>query len=392
MPAIHAAAATGGRPCGHGRACRPLQSEAHGRFLDGMPHRATLASLQVLRAVAAMLVLAFHLRIVEAKVAGASILPAAVRFADAGVDLFFVISGVVMALVTRGQFGSPPDAARFFARRFRRVVPLYWLYTTVVVALMAAFPGIANSSYQGQGVLASYLLWPQAQLPLLTVGWTLIHEMYFYVVIAMTLALVSERRLPAVMAAWGALVVVAQFWLAPRHAPWVHLVLNAMTLEFIGGVVLGLYWHRVPEHVARWSLPTGSALLIGAMLVLGHLASTTGHLPVAYPILRTALFGPASVLLVLGALAWERQHPDVLPRALVRLGDSSYSLYLSHVLVVSAVGRIWHMGGATASPWSRVAFLLVAFCAALAFGTASYRLLERRMSGYGVTLRERSAP
>lgn len=336
-----------------------------------------------------MMVVVFHLRIVETKIGGASILPGALRFADGGVDLFFVISGVVMAMTTRGQFASLPRARRFFARRAWRVVPLYWIYTTVVVVLMVALPGIANRSYQGQGVLASYLLWPQAQLPLLTVGWTLIHEMYFYLVMTATLALATERRLPAVMAAWAALVIAAQFRLAPDHTPWVHLVLNALTLEFIAGVALGLYWHRVPARVARWSLPAGAIGMIVAMLVLDYIADATATLPAAYPLLRTLLFGPSGVLLVLGALAWEQRHPRLLPRLLVRLGDSSYSLYLSHVLVVSALGRFWHMSGTTTPWWSHAAFLAMAFFAALAFGAVSYRLLECPLMAPG---RSRFAP
>lgn len=338
----------------------------------------TFASLQVLRTIAALLVVLFHLRIVEAKLGTeALLLPGALRFADGGVDLFFVISGFVMALITSGRFRSPINAAQFLGRRLWRVVPLYWLYTTAVVVLMGLLPGMVNTSYAGQSVWASYLLWPQSQLPLLTVGWTLIHEMYFYLVIAVAIAVLGERGFPWFLLAWGLLVAGAQPGWGSIHAPWAQVALNAMTLEFIAGALLGRYWRRVPEALARLSLPLGMIGFVGAMAILDRLAGSTLALPYPYPILRTLLFGPASVLLVLGMVAWERRHPRALPRVLVLVGDSSYSLYLSHVFTLSAIGRLWQMSGPTDSPWHHALFAGTAVAASIAVGLASYFTLER---------------
>lgn len=341
-------------------------------------HRSIFASLQVLRAVAALLVVLFHLRIVEGKLgAEGLLLPSALRFADGGVDLFFVISGFVMALITSGQFRSPTKAARFLGRRLWRVVPLYWLYTTAVVVLLAVLPGMVNTSYADQSILASYLLWPQAQLPLLTVGWTLIHEMYFYLVVTVAIAVLGARGFPWFLLAWGLLVAGAQPGWGNIRAPWAQVASNAMTLEFIAGALLGLYWRRVPDALARLALPLGAAGFVGALVILDRLAGPTLALPYPYPILRTILFGSASALVVLGMVAWERRYPDAMPRFLVLVGDSSYSLYLSHVFTLSAIGRLWHNSGLISSPWHHVSFAATAVAASIAAGLASYFLLER---------------
>lgn len=336
------------------------------------------ASLQVLRAAAALLVVLFHLRIVEGKLgAEAMVLPSMLRFADGGVDLFFVISGFVMSLITSGQFRSPINAARFLSRRLWRVVPLYWLYTTAVLVLMALLPGAVNTAYTDQSAWASYLLWPQSQLPLLTVGWTLIHEMYFYLAITVAIAVVGERSFLWFLLAWGLLVAGAQPSWESVQAPWTQVALNAMTLEFIAGALLGRYWRGVPEVLTKLSLPLGVIGFIGAVMFLDRLAGPSGTLPSPYPILRALLFGPASVLLVLGTVAWERRHPHTLPRFLVLLGDSSYSLYLSHVFTLSAIGRLWQMLGPTSSPWHHALFAGTAVAASIAVGLVSYSMLER---------------
>src|SRR4051794_39641838 len=108
-----------------------------------------LLSLQALRAVAATAVVIWHATInlnywtkttIEWSVIGA-----------AGVDLFFVISGFIITLVSWESFGRAESIAPFLARRFVRVGFLYWLITTIYV--------MANS-YPASKVIASYLFLP----------------------------------------------------------------------------------------------------------------------------------------------------------------------------------------------------------------------------------------
>src|SRR5690242_21176376 len=77
---------------------------------------------------------------------------------SAGVDLFFVISGVVIGLST------PPEMSirEFLVRRFIRIFPLYWLATWVWIAYTAYFGGMPNA----KDLLRSLLL-----LPVLSAAW-----------------------------------------------------------------------------------------------------------------------------------------------------------------------------------------------------------------------------
>ena len=222
-------------------------------------------SLQCLRGVAALAVVLFHLRGVEIKyLQGPAMLDAVARYADAGVDLFFVVSGFVMTTIAAGRYMKAGASAQFLVKRAWRVLPMYWIFTTLVVALMAVVPSMVNSSYAGQSVLASYLLIPHAQLPVLTVGWTLVHEAYFYLVFAGVIAFVPERFVPAFLLLWAAAIGVAP-WLPPGPTTPAHvLVTNPLTYEFIAGALLGLYWRHIPARLGLPLVVAGVAVAVSA--------------------------------------------------------------------------------------------------------------------------------
>ena len=130
-----------------------------------------LRSLQMMRGVAANLVIASHFVSIEAKYGqGYTVFPKWLTFAGgSGVHCFFVISGCVMAIVAgRSEWFD------FISDRLTRIFPIYWVYTTVTLAVFITFPAIVNSSFaHAPSVLKSYLLWPDDVGPLLAVGWTL---------------------------------------------------------------------------------------------------------------------------------------------------------------------------------------------------------------------------
>ncbi|MGV8959617.1 MAG: acyltransferase family protein [Stenotrophomonas sp.] len=330
-------------------------------------------SIQALRGVAALAVLLFHLRIVEGKYGeGPVLLPKAFAYADSGVDLFFVLSGFVMTSIATGTYGSPKNAGQFLLRRGWRVLPMYWFYTTLVVLLMLVMPGIANSAYQEQSIAASYLLWPQSQLPLLTVGWTLIHEAFFYLLMAVAIAFARERQLPWLLLGWAGVTLIAHAALGTDIAPWAAIASNPLSLEFIAGAFIGLYWRRLSSSFALPLLLTGIVLFAGA---IWHLANDYPDHPLV--LLRTLYYGGPAALLVLGAVRWEHARPLKLPSFLLTIGNSSYSLYLSHVFVISVLGRFWQASGFNETPWQHALFVALTVAACTITGWLSWRLLEQ---------------
>ncbi|MGZ8144984.1 MAG: acyltransferase family protein, partial [Methylosarcina sp.] len=155
-------------------------------------------SVQTLRGIAVLGIVGFHAMAIEKKYSGGDrLLPDFFRLGQSGVDLFFVISGFVIMSVTRGRFGCPRETLRFLWGRLTRIYPAYWFYFFLTAAIFFIRPGWVNTS-QGRHpeFISSFFLLPADRLPLVMVAWTLIHELWFYLVFSVLLTLNERRLLP----------------------------------------------------------------------------------------------------------------------------------------------------------------------------------------------------
>ncbi|GAB4521624.1 MAG: acyltransferase [Parvularculaceae bacterium] len=342
-----------------------------------------LHNIQALRGVAALGVLFAHLAVIERRFGGGALLPGWVDLGLAGVDLFFVVSGFVMVYVTRNVKAGGRSALTFLYKRATRIYPLYWLVSLAVLAVFLIRPEYVNSS-QGNKVdiIASFLLAPQDKLPLLQVGWTLVHEMYFYITFSI-FVLAPRRILPAFLGVWGVLTVAGFGVGLDKVNPWTDVAFNPLTLEFLMGAGVALLIN------SGWSRGAIAALTASAAALGGAFILRIGSYPdlLASDLMRTIVFGPAFALMVYGFVALERRGRFFPPRLLRVLGDASYSLYLTHLLTISALGRIW---AAAAGPgvWDNVILLPLIAVAAIAAAVATYALVERPLLSWS----RRAAP
>lgn len=289
-------------------------------------------SIQVLRAMAAMAVVVLH------AVPGHGEPLGLFGYGAFGVDLFFVISGFIMAQIAQGR--TAPD---FLRDRLWRIYPLWWV---------AVLPWLFMLPRGPLFVLSSLTLWPiypgGYYSPVLLVGWTLSFELLFYA--AVSVAILTRPRVPV--------IVYATFLLAGTFvaSPLVHFLGSPLSLEFLLGVI-----------VARLPRRRQFALLIPLGLSLVSLTSpATGDiLPIVWvaALHRTIEWGLPAALIVWGALSAE---PVFSRRAFdvpVWLGNASYSLYLFHPLAAYGVSASWPL---------RIA-------AAVALGPTMHVLVERRI-------------
>lgn len=339
-----------------------------------------LPTLQVLRAAAVLMVVLFHLMTIEGRFGGGSgLLPAASELGMAGVDLFFAISGFVMTLLIAGRFRSGREAGRFLWRRATRIYPPYWFYTLLILAVWAVRPAWVNSSQGGlPDLAASFLLLPAEGLPVLMVGWTLVHEAYFYLAIAGLMLALPERLFPLGLLAWGAATAAVGLLAGPEPGAALRLLASPLTCEFIAGCFVALAWRRLPPALpgARAKAAWGAAgiLALAAAGLVSHHRLTGTLFPQGWA--RAALLGLPAAGLLFAALLAERGGSPRWPRWAVAVGDASYSTYLSHVLVLSALGRLWG-SFSRPGPWDNLTALPLLLLAALGAGWISYRVLER---------------
>lgn len=346
-----------------------------------------LESIQALRGIAVLGVVAFHAMTVEQKYSGGDLLlPGLLTLGQAGVDLFFAISGFVMVTVTRGRFASG-ETGRFLWGRFSRIYPTYWFYYFLTAAVLLTRPGWVNAT-QGHraDLLTSFFLFPDAQLPLVMVAWSLIHELWFYLVFAVLLQF-RERLLLPMLLAWAAVVILANTLYPPLQQPGVaRIVLHPYTLEFIGGALAAilLYRQKAPQDSRPAALLVLLLLVAAGMALVHRFALLDGQgLP------RALSVGALFSLLIYAAAAAERSRLFRAPKTLLFFGDISYTVYLSHILVLAAVGRTWR--GTFAMPDSLLDNILVLpgmLLAVAGFGWVAWRTVEQPLLGISHRLRE----
>lgn len=286
-------------------------------------------TIQALRAIAALLVVvdhAFDMWVGRIYPGGASAWPNGA----AGVDIFFIISGFVM-VVSSHRFENKPGAWWIFMRhRIVRIVPLYWLMTTAKWFFVFVFAGLAlRSNLDFDFVFRSYLFLPLVDSaghfrPLLPVGWTLTYEFLFYLVFALALAS-RVNVLRVVVPVFAAFAVLAM--LRTGRWPASAIIFNTIVVEFIFGVVLAQLTLR------QWKLPYAPAVasvFVGLGLILA--------VPEVSDNLRPLTWGLPALAIVAGAVSLEPYIARALPRWLQALGNASYSIYLTHGLVLPLVG------------------------------------------------------
>jgi exopolysaccharide production protein ExoZ len=335
-----------------------------------------IQNIQALRGIAVLLVVLMHSLHIEQKYGGAqSILPHFFQFGMAGVDLFFVISGFVMVTVTRGKFQNPRASLRFTYHRMARIYPTYWVYTLLLLIVYFIRPTWINAAGGNQvDILASFLLLPSHILPLVVVGWTLIHEVYFYLVFAVILLLVPERRLAYAVVLWGCAVSLVNS-LSHSNSPWVSLISHPLTLEFIGGCLIAIVHFSTDVKVRTETLlllaTAGAAVSFGGFQYYQHVTGSV----ILSDWWRVAILGiPA--LAVVYCLSNAEKNGYVIHSALVLVGDASYSIYLSHILTLSTFGRMWSLF-ATDTLVDNFIMVPALYGLVLLVGFLSYRMVEK---------------
>jgi exopolysaccharide production protein ExoZ len=353
---------------------------------DKVKANQALGSIQGLRALAASLVVFYHAQMLAQTYSqrfgiGAPLVnstPGLREFGAVGVDIFFVISGFIMTYVCWNQFeGGWGAVKRFFKKRFFRIVPLYWFYTSILVGLLIFLPHLfQRSQFDLARVVNSYFLIPSWTPPgtpvqvgthVLEVGWTLTYEFYFYLCVAISLFF-SRKAFPWIVLG----IFVLGVSLRPTISEW-HPIFRVMSsellFEFIAGVWIGIAYRKRFRIARSWILVS----IVSSLLLYGYWILV----PDAHDI-RSVYWGLPSALFVLGVLYFfdpPGGPSRSVPAWMLFLGDSSYTLYLSHYLFIPAFGKIW-MASGVGGFFSLDGMVVSVFFTAILLGCFLYRMIE----------------
>lgn len=261
----------------------------------------------------------------------------------------------------------------FLLRRLTRVVPLYWIFTTVKILLMFIMPGlIMNTVLTPWHVASSFLFIPTSfGFPILQVGWTLSYEMLFYLLFACFLFI---RVRPVV---WLSimLTILAIAGLYRTEAWWPPTILmNSLLIEFVFGMLIGFAAIKRRFIPQRFALATALVSIV-ALLLSNFIGSAVEPFRLLFWGIPGALL-LASILPLEGSL---RKHPMI--KWPVKLGAASYALYLLHTIVLGAIWVVADGAKLTHGLFSYLVYAVaIVFCIVVAWFVHS--LLEAPLSRF----------
>ena len=343
--------------------------------------RSRILQLDVLRAIAILLVVGSHL----------TFHPALSRFGWTGVDLFFVLSGFLVSGLLFQDYKTSGQIhwSRFIVRRGLKIYPAYYalLAATVLFFSLGGTPIIWSSLWPDIFFLQDY--WPGTWGHL----WSLGIEEQFYIVLPLCLWIMAQRRQPhpfrwllwlcAFVATACLSLRCAQFYVVRpfdhhSHMRPAHLRLDALFF----GVLLSYLnefrpsiWNAFLYGKGRFLLAVSLVCIIPALLF----EQSTAFMYIFG--LSLLYIGYGGILVY--SVSYLRG-TGFLVRSLGRIGQSSYSIYLWHLPIaaisVSVLQDRLH--------WDRTVVFVIYLVASIAFGIAMSHAIERPV----LQLRERLFP
>jgi exopolysaccharide production protein ExoZ len=290
--------------------------------------RENVASIQFLRCVAAVLVVIVHTTIaLNIYLSGSisNLFSYVAGFGGAGVHIFFVISGFIMVYTSFHLKTDNFSTKKFLIKRIIRIYPIYFIYSSFYLFFYHYFSTGKNLTIEQ--LLGSILLLPGYSYYIIGPGWTLAYEVYFYACFSIAMGLGLTRGILALTLFFLA-AIMSRFAL-DTNQPAIHVLTNPLLIEFLFGAWIGY------AAISLVRIDNKLANLMLALAVAGFFAGIVFGLN-GLPYSLT--WGIPSALLVAGLVFREKNgRIPFLMKKLSFLGDSSYSLYLLHIVLIDAV-------------------------------------------------------
>jgi exopolysaccharide production protein ExoZ len=326
-----------------------------------------LYSLQLLRGVAAFGVVLYHATLLAHNTWDGA-LPVA-EFGQAGVDLFFVISGFIMFYISAKEPRRPID---FYKARIQRIVPLYWIATFVMFVMPLVSMTIGwSSSLDPIHLITSlffigghYTTALDTNFPILRPGWTINYEMFFYLIFGAGLALGSAKRsLLVTIPIISALSIIGLVARPADHTA--RFYTSPLMLEFVYGLIVAAL------VLSGWILPKRfAALAVVCACILPFMSR-------GYADNNFLVWGLSATLIIYGLVSLELRGRRTWRVPFKIVGDASYSIYLTHVFAQGVIGLLWQHVSILRESAHAYGLVAAASAASLVVGIGSYYLIEQ---------------
>lgn len=305
-----------------------------------------LLSIQYLRAIAVLLVVYCHAIDIQMEfgVSKQQNFYYLQNFGAIGVDIFFAISGFIIAYIAQDSVG-PKQATDFIKKRFIRINPSYYFASIFALILIL----LSHQHYLWLVIKTITIIpifdygkifWP----PLLSIGWTLGFEWFFYLIYAILIYFSIKKKSAYLILILGTLTLLG--FIFPFKEIHYTFITNPITWEFCFGVLIAYLYRRITIslNLAVLLLSVGLAVfLLNIFFGYGDLSEAPNILAGKYCWQRVFQWGVASALIVCGTLFIEKKLGvrTFKNKTLTLIGDASYSIYLIHYLFFMALDLLF---------------------------------------------------
>lgn len=320
-------------------------------------------SIQLMRGLAALTVIFMHIQMIKR---GAF-----------GVELFFCISGFIMMHVTQRGY------EHFFTKRLIRIVPLYWLAAFLTAAILVIAPAVFRTLvFKPEFFVKTLLFLPfyykgasgSTVNSLVQVGWTLMLEMFYYVLFYISTRISQKHR--HYISSLILIVLVTVGSIVKTDNTFVRFYCQPVMLEFIFGM---FSYKLLTNETTRAFKSFGKSVCVVSGCVLWLFLFFIDDIPYVERMDRFIKYGLISFAVFL--LLFKGFENCSIPKPLIALGNISYSLYLTHSFVVQGFSRlIYNIDVYT--PLGVVLVIAVVLPLCLFVAWLSWFIIEDRFTAY----------
>lgn len=331
-----------------------------------------LDSLQYARAFAAIFVIIAHTvnQFYMYSTTGNKLFDEIIRrtthLGDLGVYVFFVISGYIMSYTTKNKDFGVEYASTFIKKRLLRIYPIYWIFFTLLVILWAAGIALRSQDINAEKIFFSYLLIPfgatdnKIDTPVMSQSWTLSYEMFFYFTFALLISIriKKERIIASLIFIFTLLFITSSLNALPTAEA------NAFFSKWIIFLfIIGVFIERNENILQNLTSKLSDTICWALAAFLVCIA-----IYIEKPVYIDCLISAAILIFVLPV---RKKH-----NLLLKIGDASYTIYLTHNFIVMAYGIFVKK---FPTPWGCTIGGAITIAICIPFGLILYKLIEKKI-------------
>lgn len=301
-----------------------------------------IRSIHYLRGIAALLVVCFHLRVdINGVYAQSNLGNLLFDGGASGVDLFFIISGFI---ITMSADKNNESFTNFAIKRIFRIYPVF-------ISMLILFVVINNYYSFGEIIRSAFFIntnfsreAPFFGYNILVPAWTLTYEVYFYIIFSISIFISQKNAVYISSALLITPVIAYQLFFnhqisldatmqlnvnIPIIGSLMKLQSSPMMIEFVYGMFL-YKLYTIDFHIKHYKILSFS--LISIYVYSFFSGYRYGYGPIN--------FGFWALMIFIGCLLYEKHNKLRDNAVLNSLGNYSYSIYLSQLIVTSSFYHI----------------------------------------------------